>query len=429
MTQIKNRHNFGKHDLNSIVKDHFPELDHFVNVYKDIHQNPELGEHESRTAAIASKHLKDLGFKVIEKIGGHGAVGLLSNGSGPTVLLRADMDALPIRENTGLPYASTTYFTDSDGKTTPVMHACGHDMNVTNLMATATLLRDAMSAWSGTLICLFQPNEENGAGAMAMINDGLYSHIPKADTILAQHCDHRRSGNIAVRSGPCESAADSFLITIYGHGGHGSKPESCIDPIVIASGVVMKLQTIVSRVVAPQDTVVVTCGSFHGGDAHNIIPDSVDIKLNIRTYDEKVRAKVLEAMRRIIESECEAAGAPKKPLFRQTHKYPLTDNDPTIAEELRALFESSFGEDHVEELEQLAGSEDFPNLALPNKTPYMIWFIGSTAVEKYDDALQNGRLDQLPQIHSSDFAPCITSTLETGIRAFSLAALKYLVQS
>ena len=426
MTQIEDRLGVSSHDLDSIVKDHFPELDPFVTVYKDIHQNPELGEHESRTAAIASNHLKGLGFEVTEKIGGHGAVGILFNGSGRTILLRADMDALPIRENTDLPYASTKYFTGNDGKKTPVMHACGHDMNVTNLMATATLLRNAMSTWSGTLICLFQPNEENGAGAMAMIEDGLYSHIPKADTILAQHCDHRRSGNIAIRSGPCESAADSFLVTIYGHGGHGSKPESCIDPIVIASSVVMRLQTIVSRVVAPQESVVITCGSFHGGDAHNIIPDSVDIKLNIRTYDEKVRAKVLESMTCIIKAECEAAGAPKKPQFTQTHKYPLTDNDPMIAQELRTLFESCFGQDHVEEMEKLAGSEDFPNLALPNKTPYTIWFIGSTAVEKYDDAVQNGKLDQLPQIHSNDFAPSITSTLKTGVRAFSLAALRYL---
>ena len=416
----------GKRDFALIVNENFPRLDSFVEIYQDIHRNPELGEHESRTAEIASKHLKSLGFRVTEHIGGYGTVGILSNGSGNTVLLRADMDALPIRENTGLPYASTKYFTDLDGNVKPVMHACGHDMNVANLMATATLLCKAKSSWSGTLICLFQPNEENGAGAMAMIKDGLYHVIPKADYILAQHCDHRRSGNIAIRSGPCESAADSFLITIYGHGGHGSKPESCIDPIVMASHVIVRLQTIVSRVVAPQDSVVITCGSFHGGDAHNIIADSVDIKLNIRTYDAKVREKVLDSMRRIIEAECIAAGSPRKPEIKQTHQYPLTSNDPEIAEGLRSLFKEFFGASHIEEMEKLAGSEDFPNLALPNNTPYTIWFIGSTAVEKYDDALKRGQLDQLPQIHSNNFAPSIVSTLNTGVRAFSLAALNYL---
>ena len=216
------------HDLASIMDQHMPQLDPFAEVYKDIHQNPDLCEHESRTAEIASIHLRNLGFQVIEHIGGYGTVGILSNGSGKTVLLRADMDALPIRENTGLPYASTKYFTGPDGEQTPVMHACGHDMNVTNLMAAAALLSRIRSSWSGTLIVLFQPNEENGIGAMAMIKDGLYEVIPKADHILAQHCDYRRSGNIAIRSGPCESAADSFLITLYGHGGHGSKPRAAL---------------------------------------------------------------------------------------------------------------------------------------------------------------------------------------------------------
>ena len=419
-------HSDGNCSLKTVVNEYLPSLHSYAEIYKDIHQNPELGEYESRTAEIAGKHLKELDFEVTEHIGGHGNVGILRNGSGNTVLLRADMDALPIRENTGLPYASLKYFTDRYGKEKPVMHACGHDMNVVNLMATATLLRKAKSLWSGTLICLFQPNEENGAGAMAMIKDGLYDIIPKADYILAQYCDHRRSGNIAIRSGPCESAADSLLVTLYGRGGHGSKPESCVDPIVIASHVVVRLQTIVSRVVAPQDSVVITCGSFHGGDAHNIIPDSVEIKLNVRTYDTKVREKILDKIRRIIETEYEAAGSPKKPKIEQTHQYPLTDNDPGMTKDLRALFEEFFDPNHVEEMEKLAGSEDLPNLALPHNTPYVYWFIGSTSVEKYDNALKKGQLDRLPQVHSNDFAPSIASTMETGVRAFSVAALNYL---
>ena len=415
-------------DLGSIVNDHFPDLEVFSKIYQDIHKNPELGTHEARTAAIASAHLKGLNFKVTENIGGHGTVGVLANGSGSTVLLRADMDALPIRENTQLPYASTKIFKDNTGKETPIMHACGHDMNVTNLMATAELLTHTKSKWSGTLICLFQPNEENGAGAKAMVEDGLFKHIPKPDLCLAQHCDYRRSGNIAIRSGPCESAADSFLVTIHGHAGHASKPESCIDPIVISSYIIVRLQSIVSRVVPPQETVVITCGSIHGGDAHNNIPPSVEFKLNIRTYNNEVRAKVLASMRRIIETECEGAGTPKKPDIKRTHEYPLTDNDAKMSAELRTLFEESFGRDNVETMEKLAGSEDFPNLALPNGTPYVIWFQGATAVETYDEAVREGKVDKLPQIHSDNFAPSIESTMTTGIRAFSLAALYYLTK-
>lgn len=261
-----------------------------------------------------------------------------------------------------------------------------------------------------------------------MVKDGLYDHIPKPDFCLAQHCDYRRSGNVAIRSGPCESAADSFLVTIHGHAGHASKPESCIDPIVISSYVIVRLQSIVSRVVPPQETVVVTCGSIHGGDAHINIPPSVEFKLNIRTYNDEVRAQVLASMRRIIESECEAAGAPKKPEIKRTHEYPLTDNDAKMSAELRALFEEAFEKDRVETMEKLAGSEDCPNLALPHGTPYVIWFQGATDVEKYDEAVREGKVAKLPQIHSDNFAPSIESTMTTGVRAFSLAALYYLTQ-
>lgn len=262
-----------------------------------------------------------------------------------------------------------------------------------------------------------------------MIQDGLYDRIPTPDFCLAQHCDYRRSGNLAIRSGPCESAADSFLVTIHGHAGHASKPESCIDPIVIAAYVIVRLQTIVSRVVPPQETVVVTCGSIHGGDAHNNIPPSVQLKINIRTYNDDLRTKVPASMQRIIEAECDAAGAPQKPEIKRTHEYPLTDNDAKISTGLRSLFEQSFGKDHVEVMEQLAGSEDFPNLALPNKTPYVIWFQGATAVESYDEAAEKGEIDQLLQIQSDGFAPSADSTMRTGVRAFSLAALYYLISN
>ncbi|KAI0185543.1 hypothetical protein EV127DRAFT_463837 [Xylaria flabelliformis] len=412
--------------LGDITTKHWPELGPFEEIYKDIHSHPELGTHESRTAKIASEHLKTLGFEVASNIGGYGVVGIFKNGPGRTLMLRADMDALPLHENTGLSYASRVVFKDSEGIEKPVMHACGHDMHVTVLMAVASLLVDAVGSWSGTLTCVFQPNEENGAGAMAMVKDGLYNFAPKPDIVLAQHVDHRRNGNVAIRSGPCQSAADSFLVTVFGKGGHGSKPESCIDPIIMGCHIVVRLQSIVSRSVAPQDEVVLTCGSFHGGDAHNVIPDFVKFKINVRTYDERVRAKVLKAIKDIIHAECSAVGAPKDALIERTHEYPLTSNDPKLTQELRELFIDYLGESHVEETEKLAGSEDFPNLALPHNTPYVIWFWGATDVNKYDKAVEEGNLDSLPRVHSAEFCPSIRPTLEVGVRALSLAALLYL---
>ena len=411
-----------------IIKNHMPNLEPFEHIYKDIHHHPELGKHESRTAGIASEHLQQLGFQVSDKIGGHGIVGVLKNGPGRTVMLRADMDALPILENTGLPYSSTACHNE-DGKVSPVMHACGHNMHVTSLMAAATLLVEAKSMWSGTLICLFQPNEENGAGAMAMVKDGLYNKIPKPDIILVQHLSNGKNGNVFIRSGRVESAADSFLITIHGKGGHSSRPQSCVDPIVTGCYIIVRLQSIVSRVVAAQDTVVLTCGSFHGGDAHNVIPSSVQFKINIRTYDENVRGRVLEAMRNIIESECQAGGTPRKPVIERTHEYPLTSNDPEIVEELREVFQQHFGEEHVKEMNKLAGSEDFSNLALPHNTPYAIWFVGSTDVNKYDEAAEKGQLERIPNVHNDGFSPTVMPTLFLSTKAFSVAALRYLTQA
>lgn len=421
--RIKN----GGRNLDGILKQFWIDLDSYEEIYKDIHRNPELGTYESRTSEIARKHIERIGFEITSRIGGHGVIGVFRNGPGRSVMLRADMDALPIRERTGLAYASQSIFKDTDGTERPVMHACGHDMHVTTLMATVELLVNARQAWSGTLTCIFQPNEENGAGAKAMVDDGLTKYAPKPDIVLAQHVDHRRNGNIAIRSGPCESAADSFLVTVFGKGGHGSKPENCIDPIVMACHMIVRLQTIVSRLVAPQDEVVLTCGSFHGGDAHNVIPDTVKFRVNLRTYSDTVRAKALKAIRDIINAEAMAVSAPKEPLIDRTHEYPLASNDPHCTEQLRALFVAHFGPSHVEEMEKLAGSEDFPNLALAYGAPYVIWFWGATAVDNYDKAEAEGTLSSLPQIHSAEFAPSVRPTLETGLRAMSLAALSYLI--
>lgn len=337
-------------------------------------------------------------------------------------------DALPIRENTGVPYASQKTFTDEDGNKHPVMHACGHDMHVTSLLGAADLLKQTSSSWSGTLICLLQPNEENGRGAQAMVNDGLFERIPKPDICLAQHCFPLRTGNVAIRPGPCMSAADSFNVTIYGHGGHGSRPESCIDPIVIASYIIVRLQSIVSRVIAPQDAAVVTCGSIHGGSAHNIIPNEVNFKLNIRTYSESVRKKVLQSLHKIIECECEAAGSPRKPDIVRTHEYPLTSNDEEAAATVRKAFEAHFGHERVETMDPCSASEDFAHLAIPNGTPYAFWFLGATDTNQYDEAVRNDTVGQLPGLHTEKFVPSLESTLQTGVQALAVAALTYLMK-
>ena len=281
----------------SVFRDHPLDLGGYEDLYKHFHSHPELSLHEKNTSATIAGH-KALGaYKVHSGIGGHGVVGVLSNGDGPTILLRADMDALPVKEKTGLDYASKV--TDKDGG--PVMHACGHDMHVTCLLGAAAWLADAKDKWSGTLIVLFQPNEERGKGARAMVDDGLYGKIPKPDVVLAQHVQPGRAGKVAVKAGTMIASADSFKITVHGRGGHGSMPQLCIDPVLIAASIVVRLQGIVAREVDPQDTAVVTVGSIHAGSSDNIIPDSAELLLDMRTQKEETRQRILKAIKRIVE--------------------------------------------------------------------------------------------------------------------------------
>ena len=409
-----------------IVRTYMPSLEVFAEQYRDLHRHPELGKQESRTAFIAAEHLKSLGFEVHSGIGGHGVAGVLENGHGRTILLRADMDALPIQEDTGLSYASHVRQKDSSGEEVPVMHACGHDMHVACLMAVATLLRNSRTTWSGVLICVFQPNEEGGAGAQAMVDSGLYDIVPVPDIILGQHVDYRRTGNVAICPGPFMATADSFEVTIHGRGGHGSQPQFCIDPIVISSYVIVRLQSIVSRIIAPLDAAVVTCGSIHGGSGENVIPDQVQLKLNIRTYDLDVRKRVLATFDSIIRSECSSAGVPQDPDIKPTTTFPLTDNDPHLSKSLQEAFSAFFGNSRTEVMEKLAGSEDVSNLARLNNTPYAFWFFGGTDAAKWDDAKQENQLELIPRNHSSRFAPVIEPTMSTGVQALALAALEFL---
>jgi hippurate hydrolase len=293
-------------------------LPDFETLYKDIHAHPELSMHETRTASIAADRLTKAGYEVTTGVGKTGVVGLLRNGQGPTVMLRADMDALPIAEETGLAYASKITATDAEGNTVPVGHMCGHDMHVAWLVGAATLLSQARDAWKGTLLIVFQPGEETAQGAQAMIDDGLLKRFPTPDVVLGQHVMVGPSGTLAGSSGPITSAADSLQIRLFGRGAHGSMPQASIDPVVMAASVVLRLQTIVSREVAATDAAVVTVGVLQAGTKENVIPDEAVIKLNVRTFDAGVRKHVLAAVERIVNAEAEASGAPRKPRSRRS---------------------------------------------------------------------------------------------------------------
>ena len=408
-----------------VVAQYRPKLDPFIQTYKHIHQHPELSRQERNTSKIAAEHLKSQAFDVFENIGGFGVAGVLRNGPGKTILLRADMDALPTLEETGLPYASVDRMKDvSDGREKPVMHACGHDMHVAMLMGAASCLVSAKDHWTGTLICLFQPDEELSDGARAMVNDGLYEKAPKPDLLLAQHIVRGRCGSLALEPGPVMSAADVYDIRVYGKGGHGSNPDKCIDPIVLACHIIVRLQSVVSREAPPSSVAVVTCGSIHGGDASNIIPNHVDFKLSIRSYNPKVRDKVVSAIMRVVKAECEASASPHPPEITKVTDAPSVINDVASTQTLKTSFEQSFGSDVRDRPPSLA-SEDFPHLACGN-IPYVYWRLGCIDTDTWDAAEAKGELDKIPGNHNPKFAPAIEPTLQRGIDAMSVAALTFL---
>jgi amidohydrolase len=411
--------------LAGIVDEFRPSLQPFEALYKHIHSHPELGTQESQTAVLVAQHLKHIDLDVKEGIGGYGVAGILRNGAGPVVLIRAELDALPVLEETGLPYASKVRARDNNGVETPVMHACGHDLHIACLLATMQLLKSAKSRWSGTVISVFQPNEEEGRGAKAMVEDGLYEKVPIPDIILFQHVDHQRTGTVSIGAGPTQAAADSFDVRIFGRGGHGAQPESAIDPIVIASYIIVRLQSIVSRDIAPSDMVVITCGSIHAGKTENIIPDHLDLKLNVRTFDQQVRKKVLERVKCIINAECEASNVPKAPQITATTSFPVTNNDPKVVDGLWNTWQGHFG-DNLQRQQPKAASEDLPNLANTHGIPYAVWFCGGTDAQKWDDAVKRKKLELIPRNHSGHFAPVIQPTLRTAVDAMSLAVLTFL---
>jgi len=408
-----------------------PDMADLARIYRDIHAHPELAFQEERTAGIVAGRLRELGYETATGIGRTGVVGVRRHGAGPVALLRADMDALPVREQTGLPYASTARGTDSDGKDVPLMHACGHDIHVTCLLGAAALLASD-ETWHGTLLLVFQPAEETGAGARAMIDDGLFDRFGKPDVVLGQHVSPLPAGVLGVRAGPAFAAADSIRIVLRGRGAHGSRPESSVDPVVMAAATVMRLQGIVSRELLSTDTAVVTVGAMHAGTRDNIIPDEAELLLSVRTFDRAVRAKTLGAIERIVRAEAAASGAPADPEIITMGSFPAVVNDADACARLGDAFASGLGQGVVFDPGPVTGSEDVGLLASASDAPCAYWLLGGADpalfAQANDLAEAEAIIRGLPSNHSPLFAPAIEPTLRTGIAALTCAARAWLAE-
>jgi hippurate hydrolase len=388
-------------------------------IYKDIHAHPELAFHEQRTAGIAADWLREQGYEVTEGVGGTGVVGVLRNGEGATVLLRADMDALPMKEDTGLPYASTKTVTGPSGQEVPVAHSCGHDMHVTWLMGATRVLAENRDKWHGTVMAVFQPAEETGEGARALVEDGLTKRFPKPDVALAQHVLPFPAGQTRIRSGLLLSQSDSLKVTLFGRGGHGSSPEKTIDPVVMAAATVMRLQTVVSREIAMTDDAVVTVGSLQAGRSANVIPNKAVLKLNIRTFNDGVLDQVVSSIRRIVNI---TSGAPKPPKIAMLDHFPPTVNDEDATQKVAEALRQRLGAEQVQPAGPASASEDFSVIPRAWNVPSVYWFVGGTDPQKYAEAKKTGSLNELPSNHSPEFAPVIHPTLRTGVEAMLAAA-------
>ena len=437
-------------------------------LYLDLHRNPELSFQETRTAGVIAEKLRELGIPFEEGVGGTGVVAILRNDrgdssdsndrsdstqdtatqdttthstpgthtddstpartpGGPVVWLRADMDALPVEERTGLAYASTARGIDPAGHDVPVMHACGHDMHVTALLGALETLANTTSEWSGTVVALFQPAEEYGAGSRAMLDDGLIDRAPRPDVVLGQHVTPLPAGMIGVRAGTQMAASDGLTVTLHGRGGHGSRPHSTIDPVVMAASTVMRLQTVVSREVDPRDVAVVTVGSIHAGLKNNIIPAEATLELSLRYPDDALRTTVMDAVERIVRAEAAASGAETEPTIVVDHTLPATINDTAATARLTAAFRRAFGDDAVVDPGMFTGSEDVSWFARETGVPLVYWFWGGIDPEAFAAAQAAGTLDRdIPTNHSPFFAPVIHPTIERGVENLVVAAREWL---
>ena len=396
------------------------------SLYIDLHQAPELSSHEIQTASKLAARLRSLGYEVTEGVGGTGVVAILKNGAGPTIMLRTELDALPVEEKTGLPYASKVHAKDDAGLDVPVMHACGHDLHMAALVGTAEIMAHSKTTWHGTLMLIGQPAEETISGAKRMIEDGLFTRFPKPAVGVALHVGNLLpAGEVGITPGIYNTNADSLRITIYGKGGHGAAPQSTIDPIVIAARTILALQTIVSREVTPGEMAVVTVGYIRAGTKNNIIPDHAELGLTVRTYKADVRRQVLAAIARITNAESLAGGAPHEPLIEHLESTDSVYNDPALAQRLRAPLEAALGKDNVITTDPKTPSEDYAYF-VEQGVPSLYMNLGGADPQKFADSKNGGPM--LPSNHSPYFAPDVDPALHTGIQA-EVAVLRSLLNS
>ncbi|MEY2412555.1 MAG: hypothetical protein QOD84_1161 [Acidobacteriaceae bacterium] len=395
------------------------------SLYTDLHQNPELSAHETHTAEKLGARLRSLGYDVTQHVGGTGVVAVLKNGTGPTVMLRTELDGLPVEEKTGLPYASKVRTKDDLGREVSVMHACGHDIHMASLFGTASVMAHEKNLWHGTLILIGQPAEETISGAHKMIEDGLFTRFPKPDVAIALHVGNGLpAGSVGMGSGYRYANADSLRVTIYGKGGHGAAPETTIDPIIIAAKTILSLQTIVSREVQPTEAAVITVGTIHAGTKNNIIPDQAELGLTIRTYKPEIRKQILAAIARIVKAEAESAGVTRLPLIEHYESTDAVYNNPTLAQRLTKTLRSKLGSDHVSDDKPQMVSEDFSYFT-QQSIPSFYFSLGGADPEKFVEAKKRGT--NLPSNHSSLFAPDAEPTIRTAITA-EVTVLRDLMQ-
>jgi hippurate hydrolase len=422
---------FAQQSLDALIDRDIAAL---LTTYKSLHAAPELSHYEEKTATFLAAQLRASGYTVTERVGkyerpewtGYGVVAVMKNGAGPTVLLRTELDALPVDEKTGLPYASKVKMKNDAGQEVSVMHACGHDIHITNMIGTAKMLSELKNQWQGTLVILGQPAEEVVDGARSVLRDGLYERFPRPDYVIALHDSaDLEAGKVGYTPGYAMASSTSVDIKIRGLGGHGARPESTKDPIVVAAQVILALQTIVSREDSPLDPVVVTVGSIHGGTKHNIIPDEVDLQLTVRAYKEEVRKRVLASIERITKGIAMAAGIPedRTPIVKFSDSQFTTAlyNDPELTERLATTFAKALGQDNVVKLQPVMMSEDFGSLSLDQKIPAVQFTLGAVDPAKVKLSKETGT--SLPSLHSALFAPLPEPALRTGIKAMTSAVL------
>lgn len=402
-------------------------LAELVATCKQIHANPELSLHEEKTAALVAAKLEAAGYEVTTGVGGHGVVGVLANGDGPTILIRGDMDALPVIEETGLDYASTVKFTMPDGQVVGVMHACGHDIHTTMLIGVAQALAEARGIWRGTVVMIAQPAEELGLGALAMIEDGLFTRFPKPDYCLSLHVSHQLpAGQVGFTAGWSAANVDSVDITIYGRGGHGARPNTAVDPIVAAAHVITQLQTLVSRRVNPIEPAVVTVGSIHGGAKHNVIPNKVEMMLTVRSYTDEVRNQLLSGIEQITTDVCRSFQCPKPPKVVVRDNFtPACYNDPALSHAAADVFRKMLGDKKVIEEPAQMGGEDFGAFARAINVPGFQYSLGSVSQSDFDASKKPGGTP-LPSLHSSRYRNDAAGSLDTGVRTMAMLTLSLL---